>query len=202
MTRMQSLRARHLTCLVGQIRSGCAGVTERVRGCCSALPRAMAVRSRHLEARVRIFPGARPPQYLPNLLRQNEAIVGVSTPRRGCGPQGTKSVADHFNPLAKAPCIARVALPDRFNPPAYRLKVPSCAAHLERHWMRAWESNSRHASWDSMPVRSPDADARSSREQDNQSMLWQHDVWLSGQIASTQPKSKSHRTPQDITSEC
>ena len=64
-------------------------------------------------------------QYLPNLLRGNEAIVGVSTPRRGCGTQGTKSVADHFNPLAKAPCIARVALPDRLNPPAYRLKLPS-----------------------------------------------------------------------------
>jgi hypothetical protein len=59
--------------------------------------------------------GARPPQYLPNLLRENEAIVGVSTPRRGCGTQGTKFVADHFNPLAKAPCIARVALPDRLN---------------------------------------------------------------------------------------
>jgi hypothetical protein len=28
---------------------------------------------------------------------------------------------------------------------------------------------------------------------DNESMLRQHDVWLSGQIASMQPKSKSHR---------
>jgi hypothetical protein len=47
-----------------------------------------------------------------------------------------------------------------------------------------------------MPVCSPDADAKSSREQDNQSMLWQHDVWLSGQIASMQSKSKSHRMPK------
>jgi hypothetical protein len=80
---------------------------------------------RRQRSHVRIVSGAPPPKYLPNLLRENEAIVGVSTPRRGCGTKGTKSVADHFNPLAKAPCIARVALPDRLNPPAYRLKLPS-----------------------------------------------------------------------------
>ena len=48
---------------------------------------------------------ARHRAYLTNLLTENEAVAGVSTPQRGCGTQGTKSVADQFNPLAKAPCI-------------------------------------------------------------------------------------------------
>jgi hypothetical protein len=134
-----------------------------------------------------------------NWCAENQTVARVrerlSFQRRDGPPaiEGLRSVADHFDALAEAPWIARVALPDQLNPPPCRLKllcVPLVSSDIGCELgspVVATRLVTRCQLATAMLM--PEAAVH----EDNESVLRQNDVWLSGQITSMQPKSKSHR---------
>lgn len=104
-----------------------------------------------------------------------------------------KSRTDHVNPLVNAPDVPRVTLPHGLNPPASRRKLPSVplvprdiGCELGDPVIATRLGTRRQLA---TRVLMPEAAVN----KDNEPMPRQHDVRLSGQIASMQPKPKSHR---------
>ena len=107
--------------------------------------------------------------------------------------QAIKSRTDRPNPLVKAPDVARVTLPHYLNTPSSRRKLPSMPLVSSDIGCElggpviATRLRTRRQLAARMLM--PEAAVN----KDDEPMPWQHDVRLSGQIASMQPKPKSSR---------